>query len=287
MNAWKLAAGVLLAALYGCSAEHAESVSGNAGFQGETGKPGTALAYEHRVGIRLPAARIDAQLAASRDACNSERFGQCDVLAIEQRGGIGHYAELTVRIVPDGVEKLVAAAAEGGTLESRQTRAEDLAQAVADTRQQRERLQREYQTLQQYQGRKDMSVGDLLALAKEIAAVEAQLADNAQAGAQQQRRIATNLLTLSFSSEAQPDSRLGQLATAAGQLLDDLVDGTIAAMKFFAYSLPFLVVLLPLGLLLRGLWRWLRRRAGSLPIGMKSPRHTGGPGGSALSPRTA
>ncbi|MBF3187427.1 hypothetical protein HKT28_30070, partial [Pseudomonas aeruginosa] len=118
MNAWKLAAGVLLAALYGCSAEHAESVSGNAGFQGETGKPGTALAYEHRVGIRLPAARIDAQLAASRDACNSERFGQCDVLAIEQRGGIGHYAELTVRIVPDGVEKLVAAAAEGGTLES-------------------------------------------------------------------------------------------------------------------------------------------------------------------------
>ncbi|KSJ70488.1 DUF4349 domain-containing protein [Pseudomonas aeruginosa] len=255
MNAWKLAAGVLLAALYGCSAEHAESVSGNAGFQGETGKPGTALAYEHRVGIRLPAARIDAQLAASRDACNSERFGQCDVLAIEQRGGIGHYAELTVRIVPDGVEKLVAAAAEGGTLESRQTRAEDLAQAVADTRQQRERLQREYQTLQQYQGRKDMSVGDLLALAKEIAAVEAQLADNAQAGAQQQRRIATNLLTLSFSSEAQPDSRLGQLATAAGQLLDDLVDGTIAAMKFFAYSLPFLVVLLPLGLLLRGLWR--------------------------------
>ncbi|WP_033887448.1 DUF4349 domain-containing protein, partial [Pseudomonas aeruginosa] len=217
------------------------------------------LAYEHRVGIRLPAARIDAQLAASRDACNSERFGQCDVLAIEQRGGIGHYAELTVRIVPDGVEKLVAAAAEGGTLESRQTRAEDLAQAVADTRQQRERLQREYQTLQQYQGRKDMSVGDLLALAKEIAAVEAQLADNAQAGAQQQRRIATNLLTLSFSSEAQPDSRLGQLATAAGQLLDDLVDGTIAAMKFFAYSLPFLVVLLPLGLLLRGLWRWLRR----------------------------
>ncbi|MDA3364601.1 DUF4349 domain-containing protein [Pseudomonas aeruginosa] len=254
MNAWKLAAGVLLAALYGCSAEHAESVSGNAGFQGETGKPGTALAYEHRVGIRLPAARIDAQLAASRDACNSERFGQCDVLAIEQRGGIGHYAELTVRIVPDGVEKLVAAAAESGTLESRQTRAEDLAQAVADTRQ-----QREYQTLQQYQGRKDMSVGDLLALAKEIAAVEAQLADNAQAGAQQQRRIATNLLTLSFSSEAQPDSRLGQLATAAGQLLDDLVDGTIAAMKFFAYSLPFLVVLLPLGLLLRGLWRWLRR----------------------------
>ncbi len=133
MNAWKLAAGVLLAALYGCSAEHAESVSGNAGFQGETGKPGTALAYEHRVGIRLPAARIDAQLAASRDACNSERFGQCDVLAIEQRGGIGHYAELTVRIVPDGVEKLVAAAAEGGTLESRQTRAEDLAQAVAVT----------------------------------------------------------------------------------------------------------------------------------------------------------
>ena len=181
------------------------------------------------------------------------------MLAIEQRGGIGHYAELTVRIVPDGVEKLVAAAAEGGTLESRQTRAEDLAQAVADTRQQRERLQREYQTLQQYQGRKDERRRPAGPGQGNRRGGSPTGRHNAQAGAQQQRRIATNLLTLSFSSEAQPDSRLGQLATAAGQLLDDLVDGTIAAMKFFAYSLPFLVVLLPLGLLLRGLWRWLRR----------------------------
>ena len=233
MNAWKLAAGVLLAALLRMLRRTRRKRLRQCRFPGRDGQT------RHRPRLRTPRRHPPFRrayrraTAASRDACNSERFGQRDVLAIEQRGGIGHYAELTVRIVPTA--EAGRGPAQGGTLESRQTRAEDLAQAVADTRQQRERLQREYQTLQQYQGRKDMSVGDLLALAKEIAAVEAQLADNAQAGAQQQRRIATNLLTLSFSSEAQPDSRLGQLATAAGQRFDDLVDGTIAAMKFFAY----------------------------------------------------
>ncbi len=163
----------LSAALAGCGAPSEHAAGSGAAFQGEAAKAGSFLAYEHQVGIRLASARIDAQLAASRDACNSERFGPCELIAIEQSGDSQmRNAHLVVRIVPEGVEKLVALAAQGGQLQSRRTQAEDLAQAVSNTQQLRERLEREYQTLQQYQGRKDMSVGDLLALAKATAEVE-------------------------------------------------------------------------------------------------------------------
>lgn len=252
------AALVLTAALAGCGApsEHAANYGG--GFQGEAAKAGSSLAYEHQVGIRLASERIDAQLAATRDACTQERFGQCDLIAIEQSGDSQmRNAHLVVRIVPGGVEKLVALAAEGGQLQSRRTQAEDLAQAVSDNQQLRERLEREYQTLQGFQGRKDMSVSDLLALAKATAEVEQQLQSARQDSAQQQRRIATNLLTLDFSSEYQATGRWARIGKAFGNSLDELTDGTVSAIQVAAFGLPLLVVLLVAGLILRWLWRKL------------------------------
>lgn len=252
------AAFVLAAALAGCGAPSEHAISSGAPFQGEAAKAGSFLAYEHQVGIRLPSERIDAQLAASRDACSQDRFGKCELIAIEQSGDSQmRNAHLVVRIVPDGVEKFVALAAEGGQLQSRRTQAEDLAQAVSDNQQLRERLEREYQTLQAFQGRKDMSVADLLALAKATAEVEQQLQAARQDAAQQQRRIATNLLTLDFSSEYRPTGRWSRIGRAFSGSLDELTDGTVNAIQVATFGLPLLVVLLLAGLILRWLWRKL------------------------------
>ena len=62
---------------------------------------------------------------------------------------------------------------------------------------------------------------DLLALAREMAELEVQLAANAQESAQQQRRIATNLLTLDFTTDQQRPSRLSRIGEAAAGLLDN------------------------------------------------------------------
>lgn len=255
------AALVLSTALAGCGAPSEHTAGSGAAFQGEAAKTGSFLAYEHQVGIRLASERIDAQLAASRDACSQDRFGPCELIAIEQSGDSQlRNAHLVVRIVPEGVEKLVTLAAEGGQLQSRSTRAEDLAQAVSDNQQLRDRLEREYQTLQGFQRRKDMSVSDLLALARATAEVEQQLQAARQDSAQQQRRIATNLLTLDFSSEYQPTGRWSRIGKALGNSLDELTDGTVNAIQVAAFGLPLLVVLLIAGLILRWLWRKLGTR---------------------------
>lgn len=266
MKLHHLAALALSAALAGCGASSEHTANSGAAFQGEAAKAGSFLAYEHQVGIRLASERIDAQLAASRDACTQERFGPCELIAIEQSGDSQmRNAHLVVRIVPEGVEKLVTLAAEGGQLQSRRTQAEDLAQAVSDNQQLRERLEREYQTLQGFQGRKDMSVSDLLALAKATAEVEQQLHAARQDSAQQQRRISTNLLTLDFSSEYQPTGRWSRIGKAFGNSLDELTDGTVNAIQVAAFGLPLLVVLFIAGLILRWLWRKLGTRRAAKP----------------------
>ena len=99
---------------------------------------------------------------------------------------------------------------------------------------------------------------DLLALAREQAALEVQLQAIAQDAAQQQRRLDTNLLTLSFSSPYER-SPLGRIGEAFSRLQDNLAEGTANLIEFIGYSLPFLIVLFPVALGLRKLWRRLTR----------------------------
>ena len=251
MKAWTGCALLTLGLLAGCSPKSEESAGG--AVSGEMAKTGAFLAYEHQVGVRLEQARIAPRLTLLREACRDERFGHCDLLAIEQGNGGYRSASLTLRIVPDGVERLLALATEGGTLESRRTHAEDLAQAVSDTNQQRQRLERQHQTLLAYQERKDLSVSDMLALARELAEVEVQLAANQQDAAQHKRRLDTNLLTLNFSSA--PPGRLSRLGQAFDDLADNITEGAGQALEMLGYGLPFLVILFPLALLTRWLWR--------------------------------
>lgn len=251
---WTLPLLLALTALVGCS-QPGSDAGGAAAFKGEASKPGAFLAYEHQVSIHLAAEAVAPRLAATREACNDGRFGSCELLAIEQNQGGYRAGQLVLRIVPEGVEKIVALAAEGGELQSRTTRAEDLAQAVGDNVRTRERLERQYKTLQAFQERKDLAVADLLALAREMAELEVQLAANAQESAQQQRRIATNLLTLDFTTDQQRPSRLSRIGEAAAGLLDNATEGTAQALEMLGYGIPFVVILFPLALLVRGLWR--------------------------------
>lgn len=249
----KWAVTLLLAALAGCSDKGGET-SVIAALKGESGKTGSDLAYEHHIGIELPGELIAERLAATREACQLERFGTCNLIAAEQISGDYPRGEITLRIAPSGVEKLTSLAADGGEQINRLTRTEDLAQAITDNRQQRDQLLSQQQTLQQYQNRNDLTVADLLALAKEVAAVQVQLQALSQEAALQQRRLDTNLLTLSFSSPHKR-SHLGLISDATSRLLDNLAEGTAGVIEFVGYSLPFLIILFPLTLLLRWLWR--------------------------------
>jgi hypothetical protein len=211
--------------------------------------PGAMLAYAHSLRIELPAAQIPERLSAAREACATARFGECHILKIQQGG---YTSSLTVRVLPAGVEPLVALAGEAGKITSRNTSAEDLTEAVKDNQQKQDRLDAYAKRMDELSRRADIKVSDLIELAREQASVQQQREALLQESAQQQRSIDTNLLTLDFF-EANASSPWRHLFK---DLLDhQLVEGVGDMLKLLAYGLPFLLLLFPVALLWRWAWR--------------------------------
>lgn len=256
---WLLAAALAAAAL-GC-AKHAPEAAATsdqaaaaseapAAGGGDQAKAdlGVLLAYEHRVRVRLSDDKIAARAKAVQDACTGGKFGPCAVLGMNQSGGDSPSASLQVRVVPQGVEPLIALAGQGDQIAERGIQAEDLATAVRDNSMRRDRLTREHARLLEFQERRDLKMADVLTLSERIAEIESQLQAAEQEAAQQQRRISTQLITFEFGST------LGQeRSSEIGEAVRDF-GGIVAAV--IAFLIRALAVLLPLGIV-GGAFLWL------------------------------
>lgn len=218
------------------------------------------LAYEHHAGIQLPAEQIPERLQQVQAACAESRFGACVVLGVNQQGGERPSASATLRIVPEGVERMISLAGDGARLGSRSTHAEDLAVAVRDNAATRDRLRREMERLQQFQQRPDLAVSDMISLSERIAAVEAQLESAARQEAQYRRRIDTQRLTLSFHP---PMGEAGR--SEIGQALRDVAGifstGAAWTIRTIAFLAPLVLVLAVAVALIRAIRRRRRPKA--------------------------
>lgn len=254
---WQSFAVLMLLGLALTACSRKQEVAPAAHLTGETSKAGAQLAYEHRLSLQLPPQVIAPRLADARKACETARFGECNVLRIEQSS---QGASITLRIVPAGIEPLVALTAQGGKVGERQTTAEDLAPAMADNQRRQARLKLQQQRLDELAARKDVSVSDLIALSREQATVETELQALEQAASMQQHRIATNLLTLELRP-AGIETHGYRLRTSLGSILDQFIDGAANALELLGYGLPFLILGFPLLWLWVRLWRRFMRRS--------------------------
>src|SRR3546814_3045519 len=107
------------------------------------------LAYEHPAGVVLPAGEIATRMQAARTACEDGRFGACVVLDARVQSGDRPSASLGMRIVPAGVEPMIALASQDARVGNRSTHAEDLAVQVRDNALMRDRLGNELARLQE------------------------------------------------------------------------------------------------------------------------------------------
>ncbi|MCF7221195.1 DUF4349 domain-containing protein [Marilutibacter chinensis] len=219
------------------------------------GATGAMLAYEHHIAVRLPVEEIAPRHAAVQAACRERRFGECVLLNISQQGGDHPSASVTVRIVPSGVEPMIAMAGEGAEFGSRSTHAEDLAVVVRDNALEQDRLRTELQRLQEFQQRRDLAVADMIALAERMAATRARLDAAEREGAQHRRRIDTQLLTLAFSPTGGQAGR-NEIVQAVRDFGATLSMGTAWTIRALAFLIPLGVLLAIAVALVR---RWRRR----------------------------
>ncbi|WP_052116174.1 DUF4349 domain-containing protein [Noviluteimonas dokdonensis] len=212
---------------------------------------GTSLAYEHEVEIRMAARDIPARVTTVQQACFAQTVGDCAVLDVRQSGGDTPSASITVRVAPDGIDKLIGSASQGGEIRSRSTHAEDLAERVSANALIRSRLEKEHARLIAFQDKPDVKLGDMLKLSERLAEVEASLDIAKQEQAQQRRRIDTNRLTIDFSTTAaeKGGSAIGNAFRDSGAIMADVV----------AWLIRFVAGAIPVVILLWGAWAALRR----------------------------
>jgi hypothetical protein len=219
---------------------------GGGAMQGGENRNGSQLAYEHNVLVKLAAARVADNLARTREACTTQKFGACDLLGEKLEAGDYPAGQLQMRAVPAAIGPLVQLAADGGEVAQRSTTAEDLAEAVRDNGLRRKRLELQHAKLSEIMTRRDAKVEDLVALSDRLAQIEAELQTAEQEGAQQQRRIRTNLLTVDFHSDivavaAEEHTRIGEALRGLTTVWDTTVAGLITIV--LGALLPFALVI--------------------------------------------
>lgn len=217
------------------------------------------LAYEHEVEVRLDADRIEPTLDAVRSACESKRFGACQILSAERRGGRNAHGSLRMRAEPRAIEPLISSGGKGGEVVARNTTAEDLAVAVRDNTLLRDRLRKQHARLLEFQDRKDLKVDDVIALSEQLSRVEAELEAADRDAASHRRRLETQLLTIHFSPHATQEGR-SEVAEALSDTGRVMASSTAFVVRLIAALIPVLVALVVGIWLLRRMWRWVRRR---------------------------
>jgi hypothetical protein len=231
-------------------------------ISGESPKPGALLAYAHAIEFSVAPDSMMRRVTAVQSACNEERFGACSVLGIESESGDYASASITVRVLPAGVEPLIGLAGEGDAIAKRSTRADDLADAVADVAAQRDLLQRQRETLLGFVARKDIAVADMIAVSQQLANIESMLQGLAQQSADQRRRIETNLLSIKLHSNTDVESAQGfSFRDSWETFSDSLAEGVAATAEYVGFLLPLLLVVFPLALFWRWSWRWATRKS--------------------------
>lgn len=231
-----------------------------------TRQEGATLAYEHVVGIQLSRALLLNRANEIRTACREAPQSSCTLLDISISNDERiPSAAIRMRVAPGSVDRLVDLAAAGGSVESRTTHAEDLAEPIADTERQLSMLSTHRDRLTALMKDRALTVDQLVTVSREMSSVQTQLDQLGSTHANLRRRVDTDLLTLNltlpraeFRSEQTPV--LDAMHGFGGEVRWALAQ----VVKFIANLLPWLIVLVPGLIAVRWFWRctgrWLARR---------------------------
>lgn len=220
------------------------------------------LAYEHWVSIELDRKVIPARLHEIESACAASKPGDCTVLEVNLQSQKDVFNGLVrMRIAPGSVDSTIESASRGGKLTSRSTRAEDLAQPIEDTQRKLALLATHRDRLTEIMKSKDLKIEQLITVSKELATVQTQIDALGTEQAQLQRRVDTDLLTISL---APPDVAYSAQETPIRDAFrvfgSNFREAVSQVITFVAFVLPWLVIVLPGLFLLRAWWR--RRKHG-------------------------
>lgn len=229
---------------------------------------GATLAYEHNLSVEMDKELLPTRLREVEAACNADRASGCTVLEValssDQDLPSGN---IRMRLAPAGVEPLITLASKDVEVTGRNTRAEDLAEPVADTERQLALMTLHRDRLTEFMKNKDIKIEQLITVSKELATVQAQIDSLGTQRANLRRRIDTDLLTINLSLPKRAYvSDPAPVSDALRYFGNDFREAVAMVIRFVAVLLPWLVIVLPGLFLLRLFWRWIGRKFSATQI---------------------
>ncbi|WP_426163335.1 DUF4349 domain-containing protein [Pseudoduganella sp. R-34] len=257
--------------LQGCSAKYAPP-PGAAGAVAEARMAGPAtdgssagvqrgkyLAYEHSVTVDSPEGGVKPLLDKLVGACQADATNQCTLLASGLEGGRESSAHFRVRVKRPGIEKLIALAATGGELASRNTSAEDLEGPIRDNAKRLDMLRSYREKLLALESKVGNNAEALIKLSQELATVQSELESATGVEARLMERVNMDLLNVSIQSRTQRGF-WSPVKRATGEFGSNLSEGIASAITGLAYLLPWSLILFLAGFVVRKIWRRMRRK---------------------------
>jgi len=249
-------------AIVGCNSQtHGFSDSGELAFSRAAAEQGNEfLAYQHTVVVDTSESELPRSFQAVSNACAADRENLCTVLHSELNSGEYDRAEIRMRVKSEGIAALVELAAGSGDVVRRSTYVEDLAKTIADIDKRIAILTATRDRLFELEERGTDDVESLIKITTELTRVQAELEEALGQSAYQRQRIDLDILTIEFVVESGRSfwSPVGESMSSFTQLLSEGLADTIGAI---AYLLPWSLLLLAVGYLLRKLWKRSRSSA--------------------------
>lgn len=219
------------------------------------------LAYEHSVSIELDQKVLPTRLREIESSCAASQPVECTVLEVSLHGQEDVFSGLIrMRIAPQGVDPTIEAASQGGKLTSRSTRAEDLAQPMADTERKLALMTTHRDRLAEIMKSKELKMEQLITVSKELATVQTDIDALSTTQAQLRRRVDTDLLTINLSPpQGTYQAQQTPIRDALRVFGSNFREAVANVISFIAIVVPWLVIILPGLFLLRGFWSWIGR----------------------------
>lgn len=260
-----LALAVVLAACKGQTGGQGSAAPavGEAGVQH---KRAAGVAYEHELELEVPSGHTRQVYEAAQQACAALPEQGCTLLEASIRAGTDPGATVQMRIVPEGVNKVLGALSGRGKVVTQSSKGKDLAEPIQDGERKMAMLTGYRDQLQNLSRQRALDPDALIKLSRELAEVQSEIDSAATAQAQLHRQVDTELLTVAMHEHARA-GQAGKVRQALDDFGDDLLQGVAALITFVASTLPFVLACGVLYFLWRRVRAARRRRALSAPDG--------------------
>jgi hypothetical protein len=251
---------ILACSIPSCSQKSAENDLAGGFLESESDQRGkeSFLAYEHFFTIDTPNESLAKTYKDTIQSCVNDEKYACTIL--DSRFSTGKYptAHIRLRLMPGGVREILDVASAKGKIVQESTHIEDLAKPIVDNRQRLDMLESHRERLMALHEKAADDIEALIKVSSELTKVQSEIELAKGEKDFLHQRVSKDIVNLHFQVEYYR-SFWKPIRESLSDFSNNLSEGISGTIIVAAYLLPGSIVLLVMLVVIRFVWKQMRR----------------------------